>query len=150
IVVINQKQQETEKARQEAVALNLDLEKANQDVVNANQDLEKTVGKERRSPDFYGIPPADPGGGLNNPDKVEAILDDCPKEMRQWEWRYLKRLCHQDLLTLRGHEEGVSGVAFSPDGTRLASADLYGAVKMWDAATGKELLSLPGGHGNVA
>jgi hypothetical protein len=142
IVVINQKQQETEKARQDVVKVNQDLEKA-------NQDLEITVGKERRSRYFYGIALADREWGLNNPDKVEAILDDCPEEMRQWEWHYLKRLCHLDLLTLRGHAANVRGVTFSPDGRRLASADGNGSVKVWDAATGQEVLTIPDGYDNV-
>jgi WD40 repeat protein len=34
------------------------------------------------------------------------------------------------------------GVAFSPDGKRLASGS-----KVWDAQTGKELLALQGGGG---
>src|SRR5262249_8521199 len=65
----------------------------------------------------------------------------------------------QDLLTLQGHSEGVSGVAFSPDGKRLASGSTprgrelvpggsapitSGEVKVWDAQTGQELLTLKG------
>ena len=35
-------------------------------------------------------------------------------------------------------------MAFSPDGKRLASANLGGAVKVWDAGTGQETLALEG------
>jgi WD40 repeat protein/serine/threonine protein kinase len=50
-------------------------------------------------------------------------------------------------LTLKGHL-GTS-VAFSPDGTRIASDSRPGTAGVWDAATGKELLTLEGHTGPI-
>jgi WD40 repeat protein len=42
-----------------------------------------------------------------------------------------------------------AGVAFSPDGTRLASASYDETVKVWDVASGQELRTLRGHTGSV-
>ena len=44
--------------------------------------------------------------------------------------------------TLSGHNNGSYGIAFSPDGTRLATASAIGTAKVWDATTGHEILTL--------
>ena len=38
----------------------------------------------------------------------------------------------QELRTLTGHTDGVSSVAFTPDGQRLASGSYDDTVKIWE------------------
>jgi WD40 repeat protein len=67
-----------------------------------------------------------------------------PGEVRVWNAH-----TGQEILTLRGHAGAVTSVAFSPDGTRLASASFDQTVKLWDARSGQELLTLRGHVGPV-
>jgi WD40 repeat protein len=49
-------------------------------------------------------------------------------------------------LTLTGHSDWVTGAAYSPDGRRIATASKDGSARIWDAATGKQIMALSQGH----
>jgi WD40 repeat protein/class 3 adenylate cyclase len=54
-------------------------------------------------------------------------------------------------LTLRGHEDSIEDMTYSPDGKLIATASLDQTARLWDATTGKELFRLqhPDGVGHV-
>ena len=100
----------------------------------------------------------------NNVVRARELLEDADEaEFRGFEWHYLKRLYYPERLTLKPSEDrltSVTSVAFSPDGKRLATASSGrkwtspdgkqvvwpggATVQLWDAATGKVLLTIDG------
>jgi WD40 repeat protein/serine/threonine protein kinase len=96
---------------------------------------------------------------LNDIIAAGRLLDQCPPVARGWEWDYVKRLCHLERRTLRGHTRSVNAVAFSRDGRRVVSGAgdrYYGALgthdaelTLWDAESGRPIQQLKGLKGAV-
>jgi hypothetical protein len=66
-----------------------------------------------------------------------------------FEYAYLKNLRHREPRTLSDHKGQVYCVAFSPDGSLLASGAEDHSVKLWNPATGECLATLAGHQGDV-
>ena len=99
----------------------------------------------------------------DNVAQAEDLLLGCPPDRRGWEWHYVMRLCHLERLAIDVPGESVNAVAFSPDGSRVASglglAPMGGQrsgadpmrVALWDPETGRQVRSLsdPGPGGRI-
>ena len=77
------------------------------------------------------------------------LLDACRWDYGGWEHAYLRHLFDETQQTFYGNTHGVLSVAFSPDGKRLASGSRDKTVKIWDTATGQEILTLKRHAGTV-
>ncbi len=76
---------------------------------------------------------------IHNSPALERTLDSAPSELRQWEWRYFRSQLDKASKVLAGHQGPVIGVAFSPDGGRVASISQDRTMRLWRVATGQEI-----------
>ena len=99
------------------------------------------------------------------PDPTPASATDAPKRRRipLWGWTLAAAMAlaltavgiylflHRDvsLETLRGHQETVNSVVFSPDGKTLVSASSDQTVRLWNTASGNVARTLQGQSGTI-
>ena len=100
----------------------------------------------RRDFYFHRIALAHRELSVNNLKRALQLLDECPGDLREWEWHYLMRLCRVEPVILRDKTE-VNSLAFSPDGLLLASGGGDGAIKIWNVKTGRVIQTIEKAHG---
>jgi WD40 repeat protein/tRNA A-37 threonylcarbamoyl transferase component Bud32 len=158
---------EAQRARGDAEAQVVLTRKALADAEEARrraleQKHEADAERNRADANLYwnAVALSDRAWSASNLDLAERTLDQCPPELRHWEWRYLKRLCHPELATRPGApDERVRAAVFSRDGGRFATLSTHApgrrfglpaeavlgkvgswTVRVWDAG-GSELLT---------
>jgi WD40 repeat protein/serine/threonine protein kinase len=121
-----------------------------------NDALVKSLAREEQNLYYQRIAVVERELAANNIGRAEELLEACPFHLRGWEWHYLKRRRSREPMTFRGHKGGrVFHAAFSADGKHVVSAGAVagalgpyavGEIRVWDRATGKEVLPRLLGH----
>lgn len=112
--------------------------------------LSRTLRDSQRLTYFQRVALAERAWSGNDVGRAEAMLDEAGTEFRSWEWRYLKRLCHAASATLRVNAgKQANALAFSPDGSIVATAGANGNVILWEVPSGRRLRSIPGRTGGT-
>lgn len=75
-------------------------------------------------------------------DVAVELLEQCPKDMRNWEWGRLMHLCQQASNVMEA-DGPVDAVAMSPDGTKMVTGSWDHMARVWDVKTQGLLLKLP-------
>ncbi|HKI31789.1 MAG TPA: protein kinase [Gemmataceae bacterium] len=141
-------------AEREANGQRIASDEAKEEAGKAKVEADKQRDEARLAAYALGMQLAQRAWEENDVVRARELLEEVPREaggrdLRGFEWYYLSRLCHSEALTLEGHANIVTSVAFSPAGLRLASGHWDHTVKIWDGVTGKELFSVKGHSGFV-
>ena len=99
---------------------------------------EDALGKLEKSQYFRRIAWAQREWEANNVAYADQLLEECPLALRHWEWHYLNRLCHSEVLSLSGFTNGVQAFAVTTNGQRIAALSEDGIVKILDPRTSLE------------
>ena len=101
--------------------------------------------------DYDGRIPSNDGTGLSNPlvhqiyvKAVDTGGNVTSKSFNLWE------VSPQYIATLEGHTDQIRSLAYSPDGTLLASGSWDRKIKLWDVATRTNTATLEGHTGWVS
>ncbi len=133
-----------EQARDKEAAMRAQVEQALVCAEQAEKAAKEKSEELRRTLYVNSIWLADAKYAEGNIRRVRELLESCPNDLRGWEWYRLRHIADQSRMTLLGHKERVKSVAFSPDGKRMVSGSLDETVRVWDVATGDELITLRG------
>lgn len=90
--------------------------------VAVQKEAEANTEKDRaeRSLGLTRVNLAERNWRTNDVGRARQLLDETPDEYRQWEWRYVRRLCESDRLTIAVGQP-VRMIAWDPTGSRLVA-----------------------------
>jgi len=87
-----------------------------------------------------------------DPSRAALLLDkkeECPYELRDFTWHYLRARCRVDQSFIAGHAKSITQIVYSPDASLLAAASWDGTVRVSNAKTLQTIAVLRGHRGIV-
>ncbi len=142
---------ELEKQRAEELAA--EIEKQRAAAVQKAEELKREAERTRRA--AYALQLAQVAILCErDPLRAATLLEDetrCPKDLRDFTWHYLRRLCQRDDRSYLDHQpdDPLRAVAYSPTGAFVATSGDGGSIRLWDPRTGRTWLVLSGHTGAV-
>jgi len=126
---------------QQAESARGDAEKAREGEETARRKAEEAWGKLASFEYGRTVQMARQEWRDNNVPGALALLAGTREDLRGWEWHYVNRLCHSDLVTLPIDTHGA--FALNADWTRVVTGAPELTAVVRDTRTGAQLLTLP-------
>jgi WD40 repeat protein len=132
-----QRRQEAQEAAERENQLKVDAALAGEKAREAARQAETARGVWY----FNQINLAQQAWRADNLEVTNRLLNRCPAEQRGWEWNYLWRMCHGEVLSLPGNGQFTTSVHFSRDGKRMLAVANSGdsGSRVWDLTTNKPI-----------
>ena len=112
------------------------LAASNAQVKKEQEQTQQALEREQETSYVQRIALAGRELAAGNVGRAEELLDECPLDLRGWEWHFLKRQRYGNPPPMQ-HNTTVVRAAFSPDGRQLATASMDGTVAIRDSRTGQ-------------
>jgi WD40 repeat protein len=113
------------------------------DAERQRQIAERRAEELRQNGYFNSVTLADQALAEEDTTAAARHLNECPDDLREWEWHYLRRLSDNSLVTLPGNARDSYAV-FSPDGSLVASVGRDEDIRLWKADTGQLMRGISG------
>ncbi len=131
-----------------SIVMGCRAEQARKQETIARAQAEEQAKEYRRLLYLHSIALADVAYREGDISRLRKLLDECPEDLRAWEWYRLNHLSSYSCMVISGHTGPIYTAAFSPDSTRIVSS-WDSTIKVWEASTGTLVMDLKGHDARV-